>query len=422
MRIRDMVVLAVVLGAAAISKNRRRRLSHTNGSEKTAQPPQPHSRPLGHSTSTLTAPGNRRGGQHRGRVVVAGVLVVSWSVLAVLLILYVVQTAPVIPDPQETLLTALLLAVLPVPISLFMAVVLGRRQVVTVGLALISLCLAMPMVWATNVLTRPVTPPHTAGGAYLLLPRGVPPLEFSAKISLEKREFSEANYLIIRQQSAKPLKYAILLTGDARLIETNAGYPVREVEAPHIVMDPGEWNYNNDPEATQRNDSDEPSQLFVGEMPANEEYGGVWGTHEYPYVNHGPSRSFGALPTIGTLGRDDFEPDEEWLPDGLEELTGFKIIKGQVATEVSVQDDSWYGAYLPPDETVAQSYPSTTSAAQLLWKSSSGLIRPTFMTINQHSEDLLRNSLFVLALLLGVAGSGLIGAIESFLSDVARRR
>ena len=70
-----------------------------------------------------------------------------------------------------------------------------------------------------------------------------------------------------------------------------------------------------------------------------------------------------------------------------------------------------------PSRTVVKAVPPLADPEKMEWSTSNATtelarIRPVFSTVDQYSDEVVRNSLLAFAVLLGVAASGLIATVQ----------
>ncbi len=347
-----------------------------------------------------------------GRILV--MTAATLSVLGILILTLRSMTSGM--EPGRILRCALVAAFCSLLLALLATIWYRGRQSTALGLAIVSVSLGTVALAATVRLTSPLTAPDTVGGIYLMLPAGSPPVTFQVSLSREGYASLATSCIIDRADVRHSLRYAILFTRDGRMTpNAEPKRQVREVPFDNIAFDPGRDYYEpTQGSKSERGYFDSESEILVGELPAGASRAFIDGTHSARYVAKSPSRALGVLPVIGVIDTDNFSPDEEGVDQRIADAIGFSPVSTDVVTEVTVSDTYSLGGELMPDEALVQSSPAAQGSNQLDWKSDRPLMRPTFTVLSQHADDTLRNALFVLAILLGVAGSGLIASLQSF--------
>jgi hypothetical protein len=290
------------------------------------------------------------------------------------------------------------------------------------ALAIIALTMGALCLPGLRVFTRPLGYPST-NGIGLLFATGSP----SQKVSLQVKliglnipaSFHEttSEEFDISTTSKSAVHWALLVAGDAQMITGSMGWDSSHDIAFHA--------FNGE---TSDGDYAGPLQLITGTVTSK---ASTWvdGDVEADFVNRATDHSTALLPDYGQGyagadcpgGRSDTDDCLSGLTSGATENIVIRALQGRpVSRELKEFPVSVQGGIFWSNDTIVDSQPSASPAPpnDVLW-SGTGNLQVSYSTAAKTANDDTTGILFVFAILFGVAGAGLLGAIQITIHVIA---
>jgi hypothetical protein len=282
-------------------------------------------------------------------------------------------------------------------LGIVLAVALTRirsafAEPIAMGLIVISLgALCLP---GLRAFTEPFEYP-TVHGTALLLATGGSDQDLSLNVAI--RFPDTETFTVSNIQGSRSIQWALVLTGDAQI-----SYRQPKLPSPKLFVSLPVFLRVS---AT--------TQLFSGTVPASS-ITTFTGSARKPFFSTTSDRRAAFFPAFGEerLGKVNLAVK----PSVLAALRGRQpTIRQKGVFTVSVL------ARISPSDSVTESspalVPSPTAPARLVWTSHSKL-SVMYATVNQPEVDSTNDALFVFAILLGVAGGGLLQSLQEILHTV----
>jgi hypothetical protein len=263
------------------------------------------------------------------------------------------------------------------------------------ALGLLTVALSALSLHGLNLITSTPAIPSTNGyvllyadqsaGEHLYLNVGVTP---SPGHGAPTSEF----LLVVNPFANKPASWALLMTGDARL---------RNIAVDHTAI---HEQVLTGRAVTTGVLSEAPGQLLWGRLPA----GGTADIQGQPltsWTSHTPAQTAVSLP--------DFAPGSILNTDTVTMAAIARDLgtPGLSPGGISIAVDA--GSVSPLD-TVVNAIPPLTDPYHLSWRFTTE-VAPAYTLLDQTAQDNLNNYTFALAVLLGVAGSGLLASVQALI-------
>jgi len=358
-------------------------------------------------------------GSHRGALFMVFTLFCGEVVLGLFLTELAVYTRS---QPVDLLLALLLgMFVMGVGLSLAMTWVGKRPLVAPIALGVITVALGALTLQILGPLFKSVAPPNV-NGAGLLFISAPPsqPVHLTASLDDRYATFSqgfrqytgeEMMHLSIATSRGRPVRWALLLIGDARIGDVFIG----DARTGHVLFmrncdfhigGPRPVGSRCLPDVQWAGHS-APADLFWGTLHGHDSQS-LSGRPAANYVNAASSQAAVSLPSYG-----------EGRPQNVDGGTVATIRKvlGTYPVLRSGGDFTVTTTVTPGPtllNTLTNAMPPLTNPKRFQWQSHSHLL-VALETLNHAADDDARNALFILGVVLGGAAGGLLAGLQRFL-------
>lgn len=266
----------------------------------------------------------------------------------------------------------------------------------SVAIGLVALSLGVLCVPGLYYLSQDIYSPYFTGSA-LLFATGAPSQNVDLYVSASGLDGDES--FQVSNLSKKPVRWALLVAGTARVLDYQLT-PRSGVATANLIASGSGLN-------SEQNDVD--AQLFSGILNGNGSSLSISGTSAGSFADSTTDRTAVALPDYG-----------QGLLSEVSGKTGNEIVHalGSTPTFRPSSDFTTYissGPLFPLDSVASVSLAPTQSPdnqGDLEW-TIHGNAQINYSTVNQESADSDSNLLFVFAVLLGVAGAGVLASLQS---------
>jgi hypothetical protein len=334
------------------------------------------------------------GPNRRSGMVVFGIGAALFCVLSVSSVSAVSSAVAQVTTPAALLVLGLFaLVVAAVVVGVAASWLPRRRYVEPAALGIFTLIVGALSLQGLHLLSVPASMPTTNGFA-MLYTRQAPGEKLYLDVTVGPLAEAEAfeGFVIDNPTGNRPVPWALLIAGDARLAHRDPLSPgVREQPLTLSGQVTGDSHKA-------------PAQLFSGTLRSGTTQG-ISGLAIGSFSNASTSRTAVSLPDYGSGA---YYPLD--LPTAIAVV---RALHGTITIppRISVSVDA---GNVNPFNTDVHAIPPLTDPAKLSWNTST-YVGPQYTTSDQNAAAENSNYLFALAILLAVAGSGLLASLQAAL-------
>jgi hypothetical protein len=350
--------------------------------------------------------------QRADRLIAVGLGCIQLAIILVVTITRTLSTT----DPI-ILLGLAACAICGVSVVVYVALASVSKSPFTEPLAVgvIAIALSAMCVPALRTFTSPLDFP-ISNSAALLFVNG--PVDNHVSLAVDTYPESDPmlqGFIISNLTGSRPINWALLLIGSARF--RMLGLVGTDLRYRNLTLSgfPTATDHSLTGHTSSINAQPVEAELFSGGLQSHD-FASIGGWCFGRFINTTYDRSAVALPYYGAGDLADL--DERTTAIVTDVLGGKPRVGRANRFQVKVFDRD-----LLPFESISQATPTPTSGASgnPEWTSNDNLTI-TYATVNQAALDRTNNALFVFAILLGVAGAGLVTSLQGAIHAMLSRR